>query len=101
MYYAHSSKNGIPAQSYQSHVNGMLRRVREYTNIMCQYAKYDGELLAQTAEVAAYFTIWGSWTKRIKQSCPEKNHLDPCPITMLTQEWHTCWIKGTFPILPL
>lgn len=58
-YYAHSSKGGIPSQTYSSHINGVWERAREHAQNMCRYAKFDGTLLFQTTEKSAVFHDFG------------------------------------------
>lgn len=55
IYYAHSPKDGVPAQTYPTHVNGVRKRANEYVNDISRYAKFDGELLSQRAEMIAAF----------------------------------------------
>lgn len=83
-FYAHSPKNGVPAQTYSSHVNGVRERVREYVNDMCRYARFDGALLSRIAEMVAVFHDLGKLDrdnqavlsgKKPSKSLP-KNHVD-------------------------
>lgn len=54
-YYAHSPKDGIPAQSYQSHIWGVQRRIQDYVNNISSFVKHDGRLFAEISELAATF----------------------------------------------
>ncbi len=55
-YFAHSPKNGYPAQTYAQHINGVSERVRRNASDAARYASAtDGALLLNTAEVAAVY----------------------------------------------
>jgi CRISPR-associated endonuclease/helicase Cas3 len=83
-YYAHSPKDGIPAQSYTAHVGGVHKRVLEYLNALVPYAKHDGALLANVSEMAAIYHDLGKLDDenqlvlsgvKIQKRLP-KNHVD-------------------------
>lgn len=61
MYYAHSpkEKDGIPAQTYSDHVNGVLKRTLEHANCISKYARHDGQHLLRTAKIAAVYHDMG------------------------------------------
>lgn len=62
-YFAHSPKDGYPAQKYIQHISGVLERARRYASDAAQYSLADGELLMNTAEVAAVFHDLGKLDK--------------------------------------
>lgn len=63
IYYAHSPKDGIHAQTYQTHINGVKKRVKHYVKDICRHAKFDGELLKQRTEMVAAFHDLGKLDK--------------------------------------
>ncbi|MHC1781280.1 MAG: CRISPR-associated endonuclease Cas3'' [Anaerolineaceae bacterium] len=62
-YFAHSPKDGYPAQTYAKHVRGVLKRVRRYASDTARYSPDDGALLFRTAEIAAVFHDLGKLDK--------------------------------------
>lgn len=84
MYYAHSPKDGVPAQAYQTHINGVSERVNEYVNDICRYAEIDGELIKQKAKMVAAFHDLGKLDRnnqdvlsgKISAKKLPKNHAD-------------------------
>ena len=54
-YFAHSPKNGYPAQTYAQHVNGVLDRVKHFASEASQYSVNDGEMLLRISEIAAIY----------------------------------------------
>lgn len=93
-YYAHSPKNGIPAQTYSSHVNGVRGRVREYVDDLFRYAKMDGALLSRIVEMAAVFHDLGKLDRdnqtvlageKPSKSLP-KNHVDAAVAYFLNEK---------------
>ncbi|MDR2745232.1 MAG: CRISPR-associated endonuclease Cas3'' [Desulfovibrio sp.] len=53
-YYAHSARNGHPAQTYERHVVNVRTNALCYAQAAAQFAK-DGKLLVQAAELAAVY----------------------------------------------
>lgn len=54
-YYAHSPKNGIPAQAYTEHVRGVRALAGQYAAEAGSFAAYDGEILQRlAAQIAQY-----------------------------------------------
>lgn len=62
-YFAHSPKDGYPAQTYAKHVGGVLKRVRHYASDAARYSPDDGTLLCRTAEIAAVYHDLGKLDK--------------------------------------
>lgn len=62
-YFAHSPKDGYPAQKYAEHVGGVLERVRRYASDTARYSPDDGDLLYRTAELAAIYHDLGKLDK--------------------------------------
>ncbi|MDR1922606.1 MAG: CRISPR-associated protein [Candidatus Adiutrix sp.] len=54
-YYAHSPRDGIPAQAYETHVSGVEKRAVKYADDLARYAKLDGKLLSRAVQKAASF----------------------------------------------
>jgi CRISPR-associated endonuclease Cas3-HD len=54
-YFAHSPKEGYPAQTYAQHVNGVLNRVRCFASETAQYSVLDGKMLLRVSEIAAIY----------------------------------------------
>lgn len=54
-YFAHSPKDGYPAQTYAQHINGVLERTRRHASDAARYSLADGALLLNTAEIAAVY----------------------------------------------
>lgn len=54
-YFAHSPKEGYPAQTYAQHVNGVLNRVRCFASEAAQHCVNDGNILMQISENAAIY----------------------------------------------
>ena len=54
-YYAHSPKDGFPAQRYQEHIEGVLELVRQFAGEVAKYAVKDGKLLFDNSEPGAFF----------------------------------------------
>lgn len=54
-YFAHSPKDGYPAQTYAQHVNGVLNRVRSFASEAAQYSVNDGKTLLRISEIAAIY----------------------------------------------
>lgn len=54
-YFAHSPKDGYPAQTYAQHINGVLERTRRHASDAARYSPADGVLLLKTAEIAAVY----------------------------------------------
>ena len=54
-YFAHSPKEGYPAQTYVQHIGGVLERVRHYASDATRYSFADGALLLNAVEVAAVY----------------------------------------------
>ena len=54
-YFAHSPKEGYPAQAYAQHISGVLGRVRRYASDAAQYSPFDGALFMRAAEIAAVY----------------------------------------------
>lgn len=54
-YFAHSPKEGIPAQPYAEHINNVLTRAQDYAAEVEPYAKYDGAVLQESATQAAAY----------------------------------------------
>ncbi|WP_244987722.1 CRISPR-associated endonuclease Cas3'' [Methanoculleus chikugoensis] len=54
-YFAHSPKDGYPAQTYAQHINGVSERARRHASDAARYSLDDGALLLTTAEVAAVY----------------------------------------------
>jgi len=83
-YYAHSPKDGIPAQSYVAHVDGVRRRVLEYLRALTPYAKRDATLFSNVSEMVAVYHDLGKLDSenqdvlsgRKKQKRLPKNHAD-------------------------
>lgn len=83
-YYAHSPKDGIPAQSYAAHVGGVRKRVLEYLDALAPYTKLDGKLLIRVADKAAVYHDLGKLNNENqyvlsgakKQKFLPKNHVD-------------------------
>lgn len=62
-FFAHSPKDGYPAQTYAKHVRGVLKRVRRYASDTARYSPDDGALLFKTAEIAAIYHDLGKLDK--------------------------------------
>ena len=62
-YFAHSPKDGYPAQTYVQHINGVLERTRRHASDAARYSLADGALLFNTAEVAAVYHDLGKLDK--------------------------------------
>ena len=54
-YFAHSPKDGYPAQTYAQHVNGVLNRVKGFASEAAQYSVNDGKTLLHISEIAAIY----------------------------------------------
>ncbi|MDR3293352.1 MAG: CRISPR-associated endonuclease Cas3'' [Clostridiales bacterium] len=54
-YFAHSPKGDKPAQTYEEHINGVLKLVRCYASDAARYSVVDNGLMAHTAETAAVY----------------------------------------------
>ena len=52
-YYAHSPKDGIPAQTYADHIAGVSHLAKQFAKEVAEYSKHDGAILAQITETAA------------------------------------------------
>jgi CRISPR-associated endonuclease Cas3-HD len=55
MYYAHSPKGDIPAQSYQAHICKVVEEASKFAVEVGQYAARDAEFLKMTVQQAAFF----------------------------------------------
>jgi CRISPR-associated endonuclease Cas3-HD len=63
IYYAHSPKDGIPAQTYQAHIQGVLKKTAGYAALAGQFTALDAELLKRTVQDAAMFHDLGKLNK--------------------------------------
>lgn len=54
-YFAHSPKDGYPAQTYAQHVNGVLENADEFASAAAQYSVNDGKPLLDAAKIAALY----------------------------------------------
>lgn len=54
-YFAHSSKDGVEAQTYAAHICGVSSLAKQYAKEAGKYAKYDGAVLLQMAEKTAEY----------------------------------------------
>lgn len=83
-YFAHSPKDGYPAQTYTQHINGVLERSRRHASDAARYSLADGALLVNTAEAAAVYHDLGKLDKenqlilsgQIKEKRLRLNHAD-------------------------
>lgn len=62
-YFAHSPKDGYPAQTYAQHINGVLERTRRHASDAARYSLADGALFLNTAEIAAVYHDLGKLDK--------------------------------------
>jgi CRISPR-associated endonuclease Cas3-HD len=62
-YFAHSPKDGAPAQSYEEHINGVFARATHYAEELHGYGKSDVALLANLAAATAMFHDLGKLDK--------------------------------------
>lgn len=62
-YFAHSPKDGYPAQTYTQHINGVLERSRRHASDAARYSLADGKLLVNKAEAAAVYHDLGKLDK--------------------------------------
>lgn len=62
-YFAHSPKDGYPAQTYAQHINGVLERTRRHASDAARYSLADGALLLNIAEIAAVYHDLGKLDK--------------------------------------
>lgn len=62
-YFAHSPKDGYPAQTYTQHINGVLERSRRHASDAARYSLADGALFVNTAEAAAVYHDLGKLDK--------------------------------------
>ena len=53
VYFAHSPKNGFPAQSYAAHVQEVVALAQMYARDISPYNQYDGNILMALSEAAA------------------------------------------------
>lgn len=63
-YFAHSPRNGFPAQTYAQHISGVLERVMRHASDAARYSPTDGALLLTAAELAAVYHDLGKLDKR-------------------------------------
>ncbi len=65
MYFAHSpkEKEGIPAQTYSDHVNGVVNKAHKHACRISRHAKLDGEQVVRAAEIAAAYHDMGKLDK--------------------------------------
>lgn len=54
-YFAHSPKEGYPAQTYEKHVSGVLGHVRRFASETARYSVPNGERLLRVSEIAAIY----------------------------------------------
>lgn len=62
-YFAHSPKDGYPAQTYEKHVGEVLKRIRRNASDAARYSPDDGVLLYRAAEIAAVYHDLGKLDK--------------------------------------
>jgi CRISPR-associated endonuclease Cas3-HD len=63
MYYAHSPKDGIPAQTYQAHIQKVVEKATGFAADAGQFAARDAESLKRTVQNAALFHDLGKLNK--------------------------------------
>lgn len=54
-YYAHSSKDGFPAQTYQQHIKGVVENVRRFAHEAAIFSVNDGNLLIDSSVIGAAY----------------------------------------------
>jgi CRISPR-associated endonuclease Cas3-HD len=82
MYYAHSpdKKKGAGAQSYESHIRGVIGRAEAAARAMCEHAQFDGELLQDAVKEAAEFHDLGKLDKANQKILSEEKKTGSLPI---------------------
>jgi CRISPR-associated endonuclease/helicase Cas3 len=78
-YFAHSPKDGIPAQTYEAHVNGVLARVRDYASTAAKYSA-DGASILTAAETAAVYHDLGKLDKENQTVLSGKKKAKKLPV---------------------
>ena len=59
IYYAHSPKDGYPAQLYKAHIMAVVEKALKHAEAAALYAKHDGQLFLQHAEATARYHDMG------------------------------------------
>ena len=54
-YYAHSPKDGYPAQTYVDHINGVLGNADRFASAVAHYSVSDGKKLLDISKIAAIY----------------------------------------------
>jgi len=54
-YFAHSPKEGYPAQTYAQHVSGVLAYAKRFASEAAQHSANDGEIFSRLSEIAAIY----------------------------------------------
>jgi len=54
-YYAHSPKDGRPAQTYVAHVKNVMHHAERYAREVCPYGSLDGDALVELTGTAAFW----------------------------------------------
>jgi CRISPR-associated endonuclease Cas3-HD len=82
MYYAHSpdKKKGAGAQSYESHIRGVMGRAEAAARGLCKYALLDGELLPEAVKQAAEFHDLGKLDKANQKVLSEEKKAGKLPV---------------------
>jgi len=62
-YFAHSPKNGIPAQAYAAHIHGVCTRANRYAQEAGRFALKDKDLLLRVVEKASIYHDLGKLNK--------------------------------------
>jgi CRISPR-associated endonuclease/helicase Cas3 len=62
-YFAHSPKDGFPAQLYSEHIQNVIELAKEYAQAAAQYGKEDGKALVELVELAAFWHDLGKLDK--------------------------------------
>jgi CRISPR-associated endonuclease Cas3-HD len=100
-YFAHSPKDGYPAQTYAQHINGVWERARRHASDAARYSLADGALLLNIAEVAAAYHDLGKLDKenqlilsgQIKAKRLPLNHAD-AGAAFLLDDTHSAYLAA-------
>lgn len=80
IYYAHSEKEDIPAQTYESHVNGVCSLANYYAHEAGRFSIIDKELLLNTVNKAAYIHDIGKLVNKNQEVLSGKKEAKSLPV---------------------
>lgn len=79
-YLAHSARDGYPEQSYQEHIENVLRYACQNAEEAARYAILDGEMLYASVEMASLVHDMGKLNKENQEVLHQKDNRESLPL---------------------